>query len=442
MRWLLVLMVLTLGGAVLPWWGRPVATADGEKPRPVEVRTRVAAWLDDLSSDAFKVREAARRGLEKWGGEARDLLEGRRDDPDPEVRRTVRRLLVRLGRPRVAGPSSIRDFSDLGLVRLHAEDTLRALLLAVARSQGARIEVPAGKGDAATRIDLDGVPFFDAVAKLAGEAGLAPVGAFDAAGRLRLEDASTQPRVPWAGAGPMRVRVAEVTATRVLAPEPERRYVVAFDLDWSPAVQLVSYRTPRILLARDVGGHGFRAGAALRTNTTWGVSSGALAARMTIPLEPEGKETTERLAELSFELPVRLRHDRRQVRFVVGRNRTLPETRVVAGREGLSPGGEGSVTLRSVGRPDGGRGPWVVELSARLGGGAAAQSLQVLLEGADGTLHRSYGGSRFPAADGQIELTARTYGRWAEAPVAVRVYWFGAESEGSFVFRLKGVPLR
>lgn len=72
--------------------------ADDEAPRtPEEKRAFVAKCLRELRSSAFDVREAARQGLEDHGADAPDLLEAARDDADPEVRRTVRMLLARMG---------------------------------------------------------------------------------------------------------------------------------------------------------------------------------------------------------------------------------------------------------------------------------------------------------------------------------------------------------
>ena len=69
------------------------------------------------------------KGLERYGREAKDLLEARKDDPDPEIRRTVRMLLDRLGGASPVVVPELGDLTTLGRVTLDlpAKTTLDAV---------------------------------------------------------------------------------------------------------------------------------------------------------------------------------------------------------------------------------------------------------------------------------------------------------------------------
>lgn len=417
---------------------------EGHVIPPEQVREQVAAWLDDLRADDFATREAARQGLERYGDEARDLLEARRDDEDMEVRRTVRMLLERGEGPEVRPPAPPGDLQALGRVTLHAKGTLSYLLRQLGEGVGATFGIPEEVGDTHHAVALDDVPFFEALETIAAKAQLVAHAPFDAGGHLGLEAFGSPEEAPAACDGPLRVRVVEVTSVRTLTPPTRYRYVVALDLHWIPSVQLVTWRTPTEVRARGAGDRTLAPSSTMRANTTYGVSPSSRRARLHVHLEAEDGAPLDRLETLSFALPVRLRHDRRTVRFgpfASPARLDLPlEAAVVS--ETDPPGGEEHVTLRALERPDGDRGPWMVDLLARLRGETARNSIAVGLETADGTVRAAAGGSRFPGADGTVGFLARAYGQWEEPPVAVRVTWFGLEEEGHLTFELVDVPLR
>ena len=161
---------------------------------------------------------------------------------------------------------------------------------------------------------------------------------------------------------------------------------------------------------------------------------------ISVHLQPGTEGSAESLARLAFTLPVRVRHERHEVRFAPLDGLELP----AEVRETAAPGaGEpGVVTLRGVERPDGDRGPWTVDLHAALDTEAGRNSLQVALEEPGGRVRAASSGSRFPAADGSVGFRARAYGQWNEDPVAVRVAWYALEEEGALRFVLENVPLR
>lgn len=419
-----------------------------EEDAPVaseDIRSRMERWLGDLGSPDFEVREAARQGLQQCGASALDLLEARRDDPDPEVRRTVQLLLARLGHTETRPPALPGDLGALGRVTLKARGKAHVLLEALGRPHGASFEIPEESAQVEGEVEVTDAPFFAALDATAASCGLAAPDAFDVGGRMRLATPEEGEETPWAAVGPLRVRVAEVSSVRTLSPPRRRRYVVVVDLHWVPSVQVRTWRTPEDVEATDVEGRAFEAGSAVRTNVTHGISASARRTSVSLHLEPVdtgAADGTERLDTLFFTLPVCLRHDRREVLFAPLADLSLPATRVDA-EGGTSPQDDvEEVTLRSVTPPDSDRGPWVVDLVARLSGRTARDSLQVMLVGADGATCAAGAGSRFPSADGTLSLKARAWCRWEEAPVAVRVTWYQREEEGKVSFTMRDVPLR
>jgi hypothetical protein len=72
------------------------AYVNAEAPRGRIDRKKAEAWLRDLDSDSFEVRQAATRGLEKFGIAAKPFLrEALKARPHLEVRRRIDALLAR-----------------------------------------------------------------------------------------------------------------------------------------------------------------------------------------------------------------------------------------------------------------------------------------------------------------------------------------------------------
>ena len=434
-----VLELLLLFLLFLPAAFEVRAGEDAEAPSAEEVRAQAEALLRDLRSPEFAVREAARKGLIALGPQVPELLERHRDDEDPEVRRTVRLLLERLGRdePEEARPPP-GDLEALGRVSLRAKGTVRFLLDTLSAGRSTSFLSPEDVGSGWVEVELEDVPFFEALETIAKAGGLAARAPFDAAGRMTLTWADPADLVPSSAAGPMRVTLAEVTSIRTLGAEAGRRYVVGLDLHWLPSVQLTQRRTPRDLVAVDAQGRGFKPGGAMQ-DTTWGYSPSARSVRIDVELEPDDPQAIEHLEELSFTLPVRLQHDRQEIVFTGLADLELPVTRELPRTPGA---GVDRVTLRAVDRPDGEQGPLVVDVLTQLQGKTAAGSLAIVLMYEDGTAQPASTGSRFPSADGTLGLRARAWGRREELPVAIRVTWFRVEEEGKLAFTLSGVPLR
>lgn len=417
--------------------------AEDEVPgTDAEKRAFVAKCLQELRSSSFTVRETARQGLEEYGAAARDLLEAARDDADPEVGRTVRMLLARMGGEERVIALPFDDLSGMGRVTLEATGSPRVLLQELASLCGARFEWPEGHPETEISLAVRNAPYFQALDQTLAAAGLQAPQGFDASGRMALaavEDGGAPPPLPWGAAGPMRVRVAEVTSVRTLRPPGGRRWMLALEIDWMPGVQLHQYKNPVVVTATDGEGRAYRAGAGMRASTTYGLGTTSRTARIQLHLEPEeaqedGAATPSRLKELVFTLPVTLRHERRSVRFDGLGDLTLPATR--------RRGEDEYVTLTALGRPETERGFWAFDLSTRLFTDGAQVSVLVLVEGADGRIRHASAGSRFPSADGTVTLSARAYGRQDEVPVRLEVVWYGRQEAGEVRFTLQDVPLR
>ncbi len=333
------------------------------------------------------------------------------------------------------------DLSGMGRVTLEAEGSTRALLDELGALYGATFGWPLGHPETPISLAVRDAPYFTVLDRLLREAGLAAKQGFDAAGRMELVPAPEGPSPPWSAAGPMRAQVVEVTSVRGLVPPGGLRWVLALTIDWMPGVQLHQYKNPVIVKALDAEGRAYRAGAAMRASTIYGLGSTSRSARLQLHLEPEeaSDETTtppppSRLTELVFTLPVTLRHDRRSIRFENPLDLTVPAT--------LRRGANEHVTLTGVGRPEAPRGFWAFDLATRLFTDDARLSVLVLVEGPDGRIRHASAGSRFPSADGTVALSARAYGQADEEPRALEVVWYGRQEAGEVRFTLKDVPLR
>jgi hypothetical protein len=422
----------------------PGARAGEEAPpAPPEASVQVEAWIQDLASEQYEVREAARKGLERRGREAPDVLRAHADDTDAEVRRTVRGLLERLGSVSPAPPAASAEIARMGLVRLHvARRPLRDVLDELGSALGGSFVVDAESGKRAVSVDLEDVPYFVALEALADAAGLRAPSAFDTQGRLALVPAAEgQAEAASATAGPLRLKAARVAAARNLAGTEARTHTLTFDLHLAPCVQLVTYRTARVVKALDPAGRAWRtAGNPAAAMTHW-VGSDTRRAELNVALEPAAEGAEERLATLELAVPLRVRHERRAVRFapLTGLPRTLDEQGKPA-----EAAARGSMTLASVTSAEGRKDTWLVDLSAVLSTATGRESVDAYLVTGDGAKWRvvTAGVRSTTSADGRVRLVGRCYGTGETPPAALEVVWFEREGEGEALFTLRDVPLR
>jgi hypothetical protein len=409
---------------------------DGGKAPRAE---RIAQWIEDLGSDRYAVREAARSRLEREGAAARGPLEARREDPDPEVRRAVGLLLERLeATPVDLPPPALGDLSAVGRVDLDLAEPrpAREALRLLGEPFGARFALPKSAGEVPVRMRVEDAPFFAALDAVAAAAGVSPQEGFSPSGDLFL---APGPMVePWAAAGPLRVRVTEISVTRSLGGSQRPVYSLTLALDWVPGVQVVSWETPLDIRGEDAAGGGYEAAAASRRRVTHGVGRSSRTGRFQVHLQPlsspgEEPAPADELASLDFRLPVRLRYDRRETSFPAP-FADLPARVAVSDEE--------EVSLLEVVAPTAGYGPWVARVAARLARPVSLDGLDVWFETVEGHRVLAFGGTRFPSADGRLELTARAHLGTDARAAAVLVVYFREEEQGALAFHLQGVPLR
>ena len=415
--WIVLLLLLLVAGP-----------ARGED----DVRQRVQQWLEDLQAEDFATREAAREGLTKEGLQAADLLEAAKDHEDPEVRRTVRAILSRA--PTRVTPQAeavpMGDFRTLGTITLASQGRpLGDVLDAMGKAVGAQLTVPERLRASEVGFSMKELPFFDALDHVLKRQGLEAPRPFDAVGALGIVPRSeTVKPAPFGAAGPMRLTVTEVSASRTLGVDAPHKYALTLELAWTPHVQVAQVEAPTLEVARDPDGKAYHASDAMNRRVTYGVSTARRHHALTLHLVPSEPDCKPRLAALETSVTLSLRHDPLRVDFDGGE--TLPATR-------------DGVTLHAIEAVEGSAGQYVVDFSAKLPDDVADRSLTAQVVEKDGRLSTLgvYGG-RSRAADGTVRIRARAWRGNRGAPPAVRIGWFRREERGSLRFRIEDVPLR
>jgi hypothetical protein len=424
----------------------PCGAGHAEEPPPAppvvkDVAAQVEAWLKDLTSESYEVREAARKGLERRGREAPDVLRAHAEDADPEVRRTVRSLLERLGSVSARPTAGVEDLAAIGLVRLDVKArALGEVLGEVGEALGGAFVVEDGAGRTPVTLHLEDVAYFAAVDALAAVAKLRPAGPFDGEGRLALVplDAS-RPAPPSSAVGPVRVRATKVSVSRALEGREDPTHTLTLEVQLAPCVQLVSYRTPRVVRALDTRGNAWLPAGNVQPSLVHGAGSEVRRVEVTVALDPpEGG--VERLATLDVVLPLRLRHERHAARFAPVD--ALPKTIDERGRP-AEAGTKGTVTLVSVAPVEGRTDAWIAELSAVLSSATARESAEAWFRAAGNPPRRLWiGGGRTTGPDGRLRLVGRAFGVKEPELDEILVAWFDRESEGELAVTLTNVPLR
>lgn len=424
MRAILILLLISFVTA-------PVRAED-EPPAKDDVRRQVAGWIEGLRSEDFATRESARKQLKLHGLKAQDLLEAAKSDDDAEVRRTVRAILSRAPKrvtPDTAGLAP-GDFRGLGTITLAAKGRpLGDVLAKMGEPVWAEFVVPERLAKAEVAFDLREAPFFAALQRVLAPHGMHVPRPFDALGTTAIEALPTGVKpAPWAAAGPMRVRVTEVSASRTLGSNAPRKYALTLELAWAPFVQVAQLETPKLEVARDPDGKGYRPTPAMNRNVTYGVSTSRRHHDFTIHIMPEAEDAKPQLGVLELALTTRLRFDPTRVTFDA--KEALPQTK-------------DGVTLHGIEAVEGSHGQYVVDFSAKLPDDVADRSLTAHILEPGGRLSTLgvYGG-RSRSGDGTVRIRARAYRGNRGAPAGIRVAWHRREERGTLRFRLTDVPLR
>jgi len=436
------LPALLLAGLVLVGSARR-AVAD-----PPVTREEVARLLADVASDKYQVREAALHRLEAVARAAKPFLVERRDDPDPEVQRTVRRLLVLAGGDDGGVPAvDVAGARAEGLVTLSFRGTLADALRALDAARPGRVRLPPSGGQAAVEIDAKARPYFEVLDGLLARDGLEVAdGGFDGAGQASATVPNGEPLAPPAYDGPFRLDVHSVSSTRTLGRGKATRTTIGLRLRWSPAIQLTSYEPANVVAATDSAGHAYH-GVDTQPSGTVGFApygrqiGGSFASTLSVAFDLPPDSPPDRLASVDVRIKATLRRDRREARFDVSGSPTLPATVEVPGPE---RGRTTRVTLESFGPDPDRRVAWnlvsTLVLPKGVGGGAVLPCVEL----PDGTLRGTYAsGSRVVASDGTLRMVERVQGVLPETgPTAVRIVWFEREESVPLVFTLKDVPVR
>lgn len=408
------------------------------------LRDQVKRWIEELRSDTYAVREAARKGLKSHGPKARDLLEAAKDDEDPEVRRTIRTLLAADVRPPIRMPVQLVGgrIGQMGLVTLEKREwTVQEAFEALARQIGASFEVPERVRAKPVSIEAQDEPCFAVLRRLLAAVGLRMPRPFDAGGAAKLVLADGSPVPPWAAAGPLLVEVTEVSATVTLNARTMPKYALKLSVWWAPSVHVAQYEAPRVEVARDARGRSFKGGPSSSRISRFGVGQSTRSATMLLHVEPTTAEAGLKLDVLEILLPLAaLQHDAVRVSLLdTGR---LPICLDPQG-EVAEPGADETVQFKSLEKSDDGRGYWIADVAATLVDDVAQRTVQAFHVIDDGRLERLwiYGG-RSRAADGTVRLTARAHRVGLERPKGLVVKWFRREEAGRLRFRLADVPLR
>jgi hypothetical protein len=444
MRALLALVLMCAGLC-------PGAQAEDEPAGSPDVRARVQQWLEDLRSEEYPVRDAARAGLEREGLQARDLLEARKDDPDLEVRATIRALLARPAPNTDVRQDPAAAATDIGRVSgVVPAGTFLDRLEAFGVPFGAVFEWPAlTSPDKSLPPTAVRGPWFEVLQLLLAEGGLMLSDPFTADGIAKPRAAAGRTAVPQATVGPFLLRVSEVTVTHSLAEERPDQYGLGIQLWWAPQVQVTSFTAPQLVEAKDPEGRAFRPSITRRGMTTHGVST--MRKHHDVVLSVVGAAGHQPvIGKLAVSSRIRFRHGHRVVRF--DDVATLPQTRdaqgtlvdPVAAAASTKEARHGHVTLQALQKQgEAPRFQWVVHLRTRFARDLPRRSAWMRLTWSDGSVQRLHVmGGRSESADGSLELTARAYPKGDNQPTAVELIWYEKESEQEYHFTLPNVPLR
>ncbi len=417
-----------------------IATAPARGGDAPGLASEVDRLLTQLASDDYAAREAARTRLAAVARDARDQLVARRDDPDPEVRRTIAGLLAALGEPD-GPPVPAGTLGDLGLVTFEASGTLTEVLARWEAEIGGRVTVPATAGATPTKVAVRRVPFFRALDEVLAPAGLDVRDGFDEAGvAVAAPRAAATARPPWAAVGPFRLDLASVAVERFFAPRERREPRFGVRLLWSPAVHVTSLTSPKVKRAVDAAGVVLTA---VPMATTYGIGR-VRWAQAEVRLGAVEGALADRLSVLDLDADVRVRSDGLAVAFEDLSPEVLPAIRTAGGGGPAGAKGETRVTLTAFGPdPDHG-GHLVADLTAALARGVPPDSVAVMLETPGEGVRPLYDlSNRIAAADGTVRIRVRTPGAAAVVPGrTLRVAWDTKEQELVVPFSWTDVPLR
>jgi WD40 repeat protein len=217
----------------------------------------IAAWIKQLAADDSKVREAAGRALEEVGPPALAALAEAAKNPDAEVRRRAEKL---------GDAIAVREALAPTVVALQFKDVpVAEAIAALAKQTNFPLKYypyqqplrPGQKPNPlSVTLELNQVPFWEAVDRLCHAAGLACYKQGDGSYLFMSGTPSRGPRVC---AGPLALAPRQLTSYKTVSfldtqPAPQEMLLFQLHILAEPRLDLLRWREPRLVEARDEAG--------------------------------------------------------------------------------------------------------------------------------------------------------------------------------------------
>jgi hypothetical protein len=240
---------------------KKVEAAPDDKARAADI----ARWIKELQDERYAVRERASKSLERAGEPAIKPLEEAAKSAELETQRRARQVIDRIENNMAMGATLIRlRLKDVPVTRVVAEFSKQSRIkLEIVPQQGPAHQQLERKQ---ISLDLDRVPFWEALDKLCQAASLAysPRDAHS----LQLHAVEKVQTLPTSAGGAFRVRVTGMNYNRSLsfpgtgqpfasvpgAPTRTESLNVSLDLTAEPHIKVLAVGTPHVLEARDENG--------------------------------------------------------------------------------------------------------------------------------------------------------------------------------------------
>jgi eukaryotic-like serine/threonine-protein kinase len=183
----------------------------GNRPATPE---QLAGWVKQLADKEAKTQTEAAHALEEVGPPALKALEEAANHPEPAVRNRVRHVKDRIAAAEAVAPRRVSlKFKDAPVA-----DAVKAL----AEKTGVRLSYPPPAGLPKTvTLELDGVPFLEALDRLCQAAGL--VRSFNGSDGWRLSDGKAVPAQMLAYGGPIRFQAFSMDFSRQLNLQTDKQ---------------------------------------------------------------------------------------------------------------------------------------------------------------------------------------------------------------------------
>jgi WD40 repeat protein/tRNA A-37 threonylcarbamoyl transferase component Bud32 len=212
---------------------------------------QIAGWIKQLGEDNVKASAAAAAALEETGPPALTALTEAANNPDAALKRKIKTVMDRIEVAAAVAPVRIY---------LKLDDALIADAVATL-SQKAGVGLiyepqnrPNGKPPPTITLDLDGVPFWDALDKLCRAAGL--VCPLEGAEPWRLTEGTLPPAGLVTSAGPLRLQATGLNYNRNLflqgpMANPTENLALNLTIQGVSGTQIMAIGSPRVLEAKD-----------------------------------------------------------------------------------------------------------------------------------------------------------------------------------------------